>query len=277
MKKKKIRKIVYPTLLLFTLYIIAGMILARRQDQLIFNPEKLDSSYVIKTNWPHKTFHIPVSQMSSLSILYLHTDSANGQVLYFSENSGNISTHLSRLSFFLKNRYNVFIIDYPGYGKSTGNPTERTINNSAKVVYQLAVNYMGADSTILYGKGFGGAVAAYLASRYKCKALVLASPFYSLYAMANHYFPIYPVEKYLHYDFPVYKYVRRTIAPVILFHGKEDDVIPYAQAKKLSKKLAEKDRFVPLSNATHENVMQQPLFQKVMDSLMKKSGAIISQ
>lgn len=269
--KKKLRKIVYPILLLFTLYIIAGLILARRQDMIIFKPVPLDTNYVFKTKWSHRAFNIPVSEASTLNILYLYTDSAKGQVLYFPENSSNISTHLSRLSFFLERGYNVFIPDYPGFGKSTGKPTEQSLNKTAEIVYQLAAKYMSADSTILYGKGLGGAVAAYLASRHSGKALVLASPFYSLYTMASHYFPIYPVKKYLHYDFPVYRYVQRTFIPVILFHGKEDGVISFSQARKLSERLADKDRFVPLPDASHEDVMQQPLYYKVMDSLLEHS------
>ncbi len=268
--KKKLRKIIYPILLLFTLYIIAGLILARRQDMIIFKPAKLDSSYAVKTKWAHKTFYIPVSETSTLNILYLYVDSAKGQVLYFPENSGNLSTHLRHLSFFLERGYNVFIPDYPGYGKSTGKPTEQSLNKTGQIVYQLATTYMDADSTLLYGKGLGGAVAAYLASRYNGQALILVSPFYSLYAMASRYFPIYPVKKYLHYDFPVYHYIQRTFMPIVLFHGKEDGVIPFSQAEKLSRQLAEKDRFVPLPHASHESVIQQPLYHKVMDSLLRR-------
>ncbi len=267
--KKRIRKIVYPILLLFTLYIVAGMVLSKRQEQIIFKPEKLDSSYSFQTLYPHKVFDIPVNATSRLSILYVYTDSSKGQVLYFPGNSGNISTHLGALPFFLKRGYNVFIMDYPGFGKSTGTPTENALYEDADIVYQLALRYAGPDKTLIYGTGLGGGVAAHLAARRKCKALVLQSTFYSMTALAHHYLPVYPVKKYLKYSFPVYHAVQRTLAPIVLFHGKKDRKIPFSQAEKLAGLLSPKDRFIPLPNASHDNVMRQPRFKRVMDSLIK--------
>ncbi len=268
MMKKKTRKIVYPILLLFILYIISGMVLSKRQQQLIFKPEKLDSSYSFKTVYPHKEFNIPIDATSTLNILYLYTDSVRGQVLYFPGNSGNIATHLPLLPFFLKRGYNVFILDYPGFGKSTGTPSEKELYQDAEILYQLATEYTSGDHTLIYGAGLGSGVAAYLASRKKCKALVLQSPFYSLTALARHYFPIYPVKKYLKYSFPVYHDIQRTFAPVVIFHGEKDHTIPFSQAKKLAALLSPKDRFVALPHANHDNVMQQPLYKHVMDSIL---------
>ena len=265
---KKLRKIIYPILLLFTLYIIGGMVLARRQDQFIFKPVPLDSGTVFKSAYAHKVFNIPVQTGETLNILYLYQEDAQGQVLYFGNNAGNIAVHLSDAVPFLQRGYNVFMVDYPGYGKSTGQPTEQSLNQSAEILYQLAGEYMAPDRTILYGKGLGGAVAAYLAARRPCKAVLLRSPFYDLLAMAHRYFPIYPVKKYLHYQFPVYHYLRRTQAPVILFHGEKDRIIPFAQAVALKAALAPKDRLVALPEASHANVEEQKAYRQVLDSVL---------
>ncbi len=239
----KNKKVIYLLLLLFGLYILSGMILTRRQDKLIFNPQKLDSNFVFQTTFKQKEFNLKISSVSSLNVLYLQTENANGQILYFHGRSGNINTYLPRLDTFLKAKKNIFIIDYPGYGKSIGKPTEKSVNESAKILYKLAINYMSADSTIIYGSGLGAAAAAYLATKRSCKKLVLSNPFYSLQEVAHHYFPIYPIKKYLHYTFPVHYYIQRVKAPVELIYHKKSKGFYYTQALKLSKLLFKKDTF----------------------------------
>src|SRR5690625_1967483 len=118
--KKKIRKIVYPLLLLFILYIISGMILAKRQRKIIFKPVSLARDFVFDSPSQFQAFNIEVKRGESLNILHLYReDTAKGQVLYFHGNSGNIQINLPALTSFLQKVYNVFIVVYPSIEIST--------------------------------------------------------------------------------------------------------------------------------------------------------------
>src|SRR5699024_5044287 len=239
--------LIYIILLLFGLYILGGMILSKRQDLLIFDPTTLDSSFSFQTTHPYKEFNLKYNKNTTLNILYFPVDSANGQILYFHDFSGNINTHLLEINSFLEGNKNVFILDYPGYGKSTGTPSEKIFYNSADILYKLATNYLSPDSTIICGEGTGSAVAAYLSTKEKSKKLILLNPIYQLSDVAQHYFPIYPVNKYLNYNFDTSYYVKRTHTPITVIYNKKDYCFFNDQAKNLGSILYDKDTFIDQS------------------------------
>jgi pimeloyl-ACP methyl ester carboxylesterase len=262
---KKIRKIVYPILFIFSLYIISGIILSKKQEKIIFKPEKLPENYQFHFQYPFKELNIPLNESDQLNAVLLKAGDPKGIVIYFHGNKGNITTYAGRMPVFLKNHYNVLIMDYPGFGKSTGSNTEEALYHDALLMYQLAKNYFQADSIIVYGQKLGTAMASYVASRRRCKALILESPFYSMDVLAKHYFPIYPVQRSLKYHFPVYHYIQRTAAPVFIFYKAKDR----SRVKRLEPLLKPGDQFMAVS-ADDQDLIDQPLYQKVLDSIFRK-------
>src|SRR5699024_3493028 len=95
----------------------------------------------------------------------------------------------------------------------------------------------------------GSAVAAYLSTKEKSKKLILLNPIYQLSDVAQHYFPIYPVNKYLHYNFATSYYVKRTHTPVTVIYNKKDYGFFYDQANKLGSIRYYKDTFS--ADSTH--------------------------
>lgn len=266
--RKKLRKVIYPILFIFTLYIISGLILSHNQKKFIFKPEKLPADYVYKLATPHKEFNLPLNDTNRINALLLEADTARGIIIYFHGNAGNITTHIKQTPLFIRHHYDILMMDYPGFGKSTGPDTEQDLYKDALFMYQLAKKYFVPDSIIIYGQSLGTAMASYVASRRDCKALILESPFYSMDALARHYFPIYSIKKLLDYHFPVYHFIQRTSAPVYIFHGTRDKVIPFSQSKRLASLLGDDDQFIPVPDANHNNLYTQPTYQHVMDSLL---------
>lgn len=268
--RKKIRKIVYPVLFVFCLYIISGLILSKQQEKIIFKPQKLPEDYSFNFSTPFKELNIPLNENSRLNAVLLKAQQPKGLVLYFHGNKGNITTYARKMPVFLKNHFDVLLMDYPGYGKSTGSHEEQDLYHDGLIMYQLAKNYFGPDSLLIYGQSLGAAIAAYVASRRRCRLLILESPFYSMDALAKHHFPVYPVKKLLKYHFPVYHFIQRIEAPIFIFQGTEDRTVPYSQAKRLKPLLKPGDTFVSVSRAKHNNLVDQPLYRKVMDSILRK-------
>lgn len=265
---KKQRKVIYPILLVVVLYLLAGLILQRNQKMILFRPEKLSSTYTYHFDYPFKEFNIPIADSSFLNLVLIEATQPKGLVIYFHGNTGNIATHTRYIPIFLENHYSVLMMDYPGFGKSSGPDAEMDLYNDALVTYQLAKNYFPADSIIIYGRSLGTAMAAQLASTQLCKAVILESPFYSMDNLAKRYFPIYPISYLLRFHFPVNYFVQRAKAPVIIFHGEKDKIIPLKESLRLKPLLKASDEYIILPHGSHNTIYQQPLYKQSMDSIL---------
>lgn len=191
MTKKKIFKWARFIILI---YCVIGIALYYLQDKLLFRPEPLGENYIYQFDMPHKELNIPYTRESNMNIIqFLPKDSlAKGVVLYFHGNRQNIAHYASRAPFFTKNNYEVWMLDYPGYGKSTGKMTEAILYEWALTFYKLARARFPKDSIILYGRSMGTGIAAQLAAVRDCKALVLETPYYSFPSIAGTWFPDLP-------------------------------------------------------------------------------------
>jgi pimeloyl-ACP methyl ester carboxylesterase len=159
------------------------------------------------------------------------------------------------------------MIDYPGFGKTTGNRSEGIIYEQALKMYELAKETTGADSIIIYGKSIGTGVAAYVAAHRPLKQLLLETPYYSIKALAKHYFPVYPVAVLSKYNFPIFQYLKDVRAPVTILHGTSDGIIPYQHALKLKKEIPE-IKLVTIRGGEHNNLLSFMEFNKAIDSAL---------
>jgi uncharacterized protein len=252
------------------LYGLIGIAVYYMQDTILFHPEKMEKDHSYNFSIPHKEINIPYNDSSNINIIQFVTAAKpKGVVLYFHGNRKNIAWYAKYAPNFTKKGYEVWMIDYPGYGKSTGALTEQRLYDYAEQLYRLAASRFSKDSIILYGKSMGSGLAAYIASRKNCKELILETPYYSITSLAAHYFPIYPVGRIIHYKIPSYQYLQKVIVPVTIFHGTSDGVIPYSNAEKLKPFLKPADQFITIDGGSHNNLNNFPLFHQKLDSLLQ--------
>ena len=159
------------------------------------------------------------------------------------------------------------MIDYPGYGKSTGKRSEKTLYEDALNFYKIAISKVSAEHIIIYGKSLGTGIAAQLASVRDCKRLILETPYYSMDALAKHYFFIYPVMPMTKYTLPTYQHFEYIKAPVCIFHGTKDAVIPYKHATWLKEKKTGTE-LITIEGGKHNNLNEFGLYQHKLDSLL---------
>lgn len=193
-----------------------------------------------------------------------------GIVLYFHGNKENINHYAGNAIGFVKQGYAVWMPDYPGFGKSTGEMTEQVLYEMALQVYKMArVQYRPAD-IILYGRSMGTGVAAQLASVRDCRRLILETPYYSFTSMARLLCWMYPVNQLLHFKLRTHEYLPKVTAPVSIFHGTADGVIPYCNAKRLKNVLKKDDEFITIEGGSHNDLNNFPLMQHKLDSLLRQ-------
>jgi uncharacterized protein len=255
--------------LILAIYIAGGVALFFLQDKLLFHPEKLSASYQYEFDIPFKEINLKVSKEKNLSIIqFTVPDSVcKGVVLFFHGNRQNINRYAKYAPAFTKNNYEVWMMDYPGFGKSTGERTEEILYDDALLLYRMARANFSPDSIIIYGKSIGSGIAAELAAVRDCKMLMLETPYYSMRSLASHYFPVYPVASIFNYSFPINEYFEKITAPVIIFHGADDEIIPYKQSEKLVQ-IKKETELVTIEKGKHNTLFEFPLYHQKLDSLL---------
>ncbi|KAA9041408.1 lysophospholipase [Ginsengibacter hankyongi] len=274
MKKDKVtrsrkQKIIRWTKIGIFIYGVTGIALYYFQEKLLLHPTPLSFDYQFKFNVPFKEVNIPLNATDNLNLVqFLPNDSTRkGVVLYFHGNLENINHYAQYAINFTKHGYEVWMTDYPGYGKTTGKFTEPNVYMQAREVYKLANTKFGKDSIIVYGKSLGSGIASWLASRKPCKRLILETPYYSIPDLFSHYAPIYPVESLSKFKFPTGEYLKDVKIPITIFHGTDDWIIPYRYAAKLKKILKPGDEFITIHKGSHNDLNEFPLFHEKLDSL----------
>ena len=265
------KKITFWASIIIIIYCLIGIALYYFQEKLIFHPEVLDEKHQFDFPFPFKEVNLQYTRSSTINIIqFPPADSAavKGVVLYFHGNGQNISRYAAHAPLFTKNNYAVWMIDYPGYGKSTGERSEKMLYEWALIFYKLANANFPKEKIILYGRSLGTGIAAQLASVRDCKALILEAPYYSLPALAGTKAPVYPVNLMIRYKLPTWKYLQDVTAPVTIFHGVEDGLIPISQAERLQPFLKKGDQLVRVDSAGHNNVMYFDQYTNKLDSIL---------
>lgn len=267
MKKKHIRWIS----IVIMIYCLIGIGIYYLQDKVLFHPEPVDINHHYNFPAPYREVNIPYATGVNMNVIQFTTTrpAPLGVVLYFHGNKQNITRYAPVAPAFTKQGYEVWMLDYPGYGKSTGPFTEQRLYDWALVFYKLARARFKPDSIILYGRSMGSGIAAQLAAIRDCRHLVLETPYYSFPAVIGAYCPLYPVERMIRFKIPTWQYLQQVTAPVTIFHGTRDGVIRYSNAQRLKPFLKPGDQFITIEGGSHNDLNSFPLYQQKLDALLQ--------
>jgi uncharacterized protein len=252
-------------------YCTIGFVIYYGQNKLLFHPEPVTADSTYTFPYSFKEVNIPYSKKTNINIIQFAANQPQpkGVVLYFHGNKKNISWYAKAAPEFTSRGYDVWMMDYPGFGKTTGEFTEQQLYDYALVFYKLAQAKYSKDSIIIYGKSMGSGIAAQLATIRDCKTLILEAPYYSLPSIFSSWLPVYPVNKMIHFKLPTWQYVQSITNPIVIFHGTSDYTIPYRNAKQLKPYLKPHDEFITIEGAKHNDIATFPVYKQKLDSLLK--------
>ena len=240
------------------------------RDNLIFQPKKLNADYNYQFDIPFHEINISLSEEKNISIVQF-TVSENlkkGVVLYFHGNRGNIIHYARQAEHFTRNGFETWMIDYPGYGKSTGKRSEQIIYDDAMRLYEMANSRFDPTQIILYGRSLGSGVAAQLASLRNARLLILETPYYSMRKLVTRYGAIFPGVFFKKYEFPTFRFLENVKGPITIFHGTDDWVVPYQHARMLKKKFSHIE-LITIKKGKHNNLAEFQEFRDKIDSLLR--------
>ncbi|WP_295441924.1 alpha/beta hydrolase [uncultured Thiodictyon sp.] len=166
---------------------------------------------------------------------YLPQPGAHQVLLFFHGNAGNISHRRSSLEIFHRRGLAVLILDYRGYGRSDGRPSEAGLYRDATAAWDYLVGTRGIapGAIVIFGRSLGGAVAARLAAEVQPAGLILESTFSSVPDLAGALYPVLSHITMLRYRFDTVSALSAVRCPVLVLHSREDDIIPYALGQRV--------------------------------------------
>ncbi|MDT0554904.1 alpha/beta hydrolase [Patiriisocius hiemis] len=256
------------TLLVVALCVVS--LLYFMQEKLIFLPTQLPQDYQYEFTQPFEEFSLATEDGALLNAIHFKSKSPKGVILYFHGNAGDLSRWGVITQYFTQYNYDVVVMDYRTYGKSTGELSETLLYNDANLFYEHVNKQFPEDQIIVYGRSLGTTFASYVASKHQPSQLILETPFYNLTQIAQKRFPILPVKKLLKYKFPTHSFVKTIQSPTTIFHGTDDSVVPYASGKKLYELFKpDQGQLITIENGTHNNLIDFEAYRANIAKLLK--------
>jgi fermentation-respiration switch protein FrsA (DUF1100 family) len=207
------------------------------QERLIYFPQlgRETAATPADAGIEYQELTIRTEDGEDLNAWWVPADGARGAALLLHGNAGNISQRLDYALMFRKLGYNTLLVDYRGYGKSTGRPSEQGTYRDADAAWRWLTETRGvsARDVVIYGESLGGGVSSWLASRYTPRALVLASTFTSAVELGAELYWFLPVRLISRHRYDTLSRIQAVHAPVLIIHSRADDVIPYAHGERL--------------------------------------------
>ena len=195
-------------------------------------------------------------------------DKPKGVVLYLKGNSRSIKGWGRFAVDFTRLGYDVIMIDYRGFGKSTGKRTEEGIKKDLQFIYDEMTKQVDEKHIILYGRSLGSGFAAKLASTNNPRMLILESPYYSVKSVAKRYVPFLALSLILRFPIETYKWLKYVNCPIKIIHGTNDRLIPYKTAIKLSKIKPENTRLYSIIGGGHNNLYTKEEYHRMLDEVL---------
>ena len=171
-------------------------------------------------------------------------------------NAGNISHRLENIRLLIQRGISVFIFDYRGYGRSTGEPTENGLYQDALTSYDYLRHQrnISADNLIIFGRSLGASAAGEVAVQRPSAGLIVEGAFPSIQAMADYHFFGLPARWVLDVEFNLVKKVQTLKVPLLAIHGERDSIVPMFLGRQVFEAANEPKKWYAVSQAEHNDV-----------------------
>ncbi|QVL57039.1 MAG: alpha/beta fold hydrolase [Simkaniaceae bacterium] len=271
MKKKII--IVFSALFIFLLLGVGHVYY--HQEDMLFRKAALPDNYAFSFEEPFEELFFETEAGARINALYFTAEKPKGAVIYFHGRGGNLSGNWGRVSKeFTSRGYDLFIMDYRGFGKSRGKLSERALCHDADYCYNYISTRYPENQIVIYGRSLGTGIATYVASHNDPKNLILESPYFSILDLTPRQLPYLPrflIPMLLKYHFRTDQWIVRVDSPIHIFHGTEDELVPFDSSTRLLKLIKEKRNasLISIENGKHNHLRFHPTYQKVLDQILQ--------
>lgn len=257
--------------LLLTVYLIFASMVYFIQEKLIFLPSSLPQQYEYEFNIPFEEIFLE-NEGARLNGIHFKTENPKGVILYFHGNAGNLARWGEITKEFVPFGYDVLVMDYRTYGKSTGKLSESALYEDGQLFYNYVLEQYNEDQLILYGRSLGTGIATWLASKNDPAQIILETPYYSFLDIGQKRFPYLPVKWLLKYEFRSFEYVQQINCPVHIFHGTDDKVVSFDSGEKLFNSIPGNNKaMIVIEGGGHNNLSQFQAYLSGIEQILAPS------
>ena len=252
------------------IYIAISIAIYYLQDYLLFKPEKLPKDFQFNyENQEIEEHNLETRDGAVINgLLFKPKGESRGIVLYLKGNSKSIKGWGKFAVDFTRHGYNVLMVDYRGFGKSTGRRSQKAIKRDLQEVYNKIKEKTKESRIILYGRSLGSGFAAKLASMNNPRMLILDAPYYSLTKVTKRYMPFMPLSLLIKYPLPTYKWLKYVQCPIHIIHGTNDKLIPFKTSLKLSKINPRLTKLYTVIGGGHKNLNNFESYHQMLDDIL---------
>ena len=239
------------------------------QERLIFKPEKLDQDFQYKYDIPFKELFFDVEEGVRINGLHFFCRKPKGLILYFHGNTRSIKGWAKYARDFYRYQYDVVLVDYRGFGKSTGRRSEKEMLTDMQFVYDtLSVQYH-EEHILVYGRSMGSGFATKIAADNNPRYLILDSPYYSFKKVAERYLPILPHRWLLRYHLRTDRWIKKVHCHTYIIHGTRDWLIPISHSAKLQHLNPDKITLIRIEGGGHNNLPSFPEYHNFIRDILQ--------
>jgi hypothetical protein len=240
-------------------------------DRLIFFPKKSISGY--SEPWKSSEFILNVNQQL-LHGWFVKAEFVEKSplIIYYGGNAEDVSINLSYLQPAEPQATSWLLMNYRGFGKSTGKPSQAGVFADALAVYDHLIKNTGIspEKIFLMGRSIGSSVAAYVASQRKVGGLILVTPFDSIVNFAPKFFKIFPIKRYLEKYFNTQKYLEGVQGKILVIAAGRDEVVPKINLENLINQFKDQLEVVEIKKANHQNIADFHEFESAVNEYIHR-------
>jgi pimeloyl-ACP methyl ester carboxylesterase len=256
------------------LYIIAGYLVVivvayLVQEKLIFKPEKLPADFEYKYDAPFEELFFNIEPGVSINGLHFYVPEPKGLILYFHGNSRSIKGWAKYAKDFSRYQYDVVLVDYRGFGKSTGKRGEKAMLADMQFVYNKLKERFEEQHILVYGRSLGSGFATKIAADNKPRYLILDAPYYSFIKVAERFTPFLPHRLTLRFKLPTDQWIGKVNCHTYIIHGTKDWLIPISQSESLQKFNPHKITLIRIHGGGHNNLPTYPEYHNFIRDILK--------
>ena len=229
----RLKRLLLATVLVLLLAVAAAMAaLWWGQERLLFAPQLLpaDHRFDLGADVQERWIAVPGARLNAL---HLRLPQPRGVVFFLHGNSGNLQSWFINPDFYRRANVDLFMIDYRGYGKSTGHiQNEAQLHADVRAAWDAVAPLYAGKKRVIYGRSLGTGLAAALSTDVQSELTVLVSPYESMLALTADHYPLVPgwVVRYpLRTDLAL-PHIK---SPLLLVHGERDTLIRPEHSRRL--------------------------------------------
>lgn len=238
------------------------------QEHLLFKPEVLAPTHRFALDADvHETWiDVPGARLNAL---HLRLPQPKGVVFFLHGNAGNLQSWFVAAEFYRRANFDLFMLDYRGYGKSSGRiESQDQLEADVRAAWAAVAPRYAGLRRVVYGRSLGSGLAAALAAEVQPELTVLVSPFENMAAVASLHYPWLPMAL-LRYPLRTDAVLPRIRGPVWIAHGERDQLIPVQQAEHLQA-LSPRVQLLRVPGVGHSDIQRSEVYLQGLREVLRR-------